>query len=322
MKHILVVYYSQSGEAAAAAKAFAGALTASDAEVTFAPIQPKVDYPYPWRSVRRFFDQMPEAVLGLPPPIHAPPFDPRKRYDLIVIACPIWFLSPAPAMQGFFESSHAAVLQGAEVVTITVSRAMWQQGSEALKRRLAAAKAVHLGNIVVTHQGSPLATLVSTPRALLFGRRDRLMGVFPEAGVAKDDVARVGALGAVAAKRLAAGHAPGTPLLKGEPAVKVKRWLVVPELLAWYGFYGWAAAIRWLGKIHPAARAAGVYAFALFLVCLILVGLPVALLGTLVTYPLIRPWLNGYVRRLAAPTGEESSPETNEAVPEKSPASP
>lgn len=322
MKHILVVYYSQSGEAAAAAKVFAGALAASGAEVTFAPVQPKVDYPYPWRSVRRFFDQMPEAVLGLPPSIHAPQFDPRKRYDLIVIACPIWFLSPAPAMQGFFESSYAGVLQGAEIVTITVSRAMWQQGSTALKRRLAAAKAVHLDNIVVTHQGSPLATLVSTPRALLFGRRDRLMGVFPKAGVAEDDMARVGALGAAAAKRLGAGHEPGASLLRGEPAVKVKRWLVIPELLAWYCFYAWAAAIRWLGKIHPAARAAGVYAFALFLVSLILVGLPVALLGTLVTYPLIRHWLNGYVRRLAAPTGEESSAGINEAIPEKSPASP
>lgn len=322
MKHILVVYYSQSGEAAAAAKAFAGALAVSGDEVTFAPVEPKVDYPYPWRSVRRFFDQMPEAVLGLPPLIHAPQFDPRKRYDLILIACPIWFLSPAPAMRGFLESPYAVVLEGAEVVTITVSRAMWQQGSEALKRRLAAAKAVHVDNIVVTHQGSPLATLVSTPRTLLFGKRDRLMGVFPEAGVAENDMARVAALGAVAAKRLAAGHAPGAPLLAGEPAVKVKRWLVVPELLAWYGFYAWATFIRWLGKIHPAARAVGVYAFALFLVCLILVGLPVALLGTLITYPLIRHWLNRYVRRLAAPTGEEPSVGNNEAIPEKSPASP
>jgi hypothetical protein len=148
------------------------------------------------------------------------------------------------------------------------------------------------------------------------------MGVFPKAGVAEDDMARVGALGAAAAGRLAAGHRPGASLLRGEPAVKVKRWLVVPELLAWYCFFGWATFIRGLGKIHPAARAAGVYAFALFLVCLILVGLPVALLGTLVAYPLLRHWLNGYVRRLAAPTGEASAVAISEAIPEKSPASP
>lgn len=303
MKQILVLYYSQSGETAAAASVFAAKLAQSGAEVTLASVESGVDYPFPWGSIRRFFDQMPEAMLGLPPQVRVPPFDPQRRYDLVIIACPIWFLSPAPVLQGFFESSHAAVLEGAEVLTITVSRAMWQQGSEALKRRLATARAMHVDNIVVTHQGSPLATLVSTPRTLLFGRRDRLMGVFPEAGVSAEDMARVAELGAAAAAGLQRVRSPGASLLAGQPAVKVKRWLVVPELLAWYCFFAWATAIRRLGGIHPAFRAIGVYGFAVFLVLLIIFALPLVLVGQWLLSPFIKHRVDAYVSRLEAPTG-------------------
>ena len=61
---------------------------------------------------------------------------------------------------------------------------MWQRASMAMKQLLAAAGASHCDNVAVTHQGSPLVTLISTPRALLSGKRDRLLGVFPSAGVA------------------------------------------------------------------------------------------------------------------------------------------
>jgi hypothetical protein len=304
MKRILVLFYSQSGETDRVAKLFGGELESAGHDVTLEALHPVPEFPYPWGSIRRFFDTMPETVVGDPPPIQTPQFDPAVRYDLIVIAFPVWFLSPALAIQGFFRTPQAAVLRGANVMTISVSRAMWQQGSEAMKRLLAAAGATHSDSVVVTHQGSPIATLISTPRALLSGKRDPLMGVFPEAGVAADDLARVRHLGKVTAERLNEEGAPGASLLKGEPAVTVKRWLVVPELLAWYCFYGSARLIRALGRIGPGPRAAGVWGFALFLVALILIALPVGLLGTLLAYPFIRPWLSAYAARLAAPTGE------------------
>jgi hypothetical protein len=306
MNRIIIIYYSQSGEVAQVAKLFATQLELPGAELTFAAIRPKADYPYPWRSVGRFFDVMPECVLGRPPQIHVPQFDPVTRFDLVVIAYPVWFLSPALPIQGFFESSHAAVLRDAEVITISVSRAMWQQASVAIKRLLAAAGAVHCDNIVVTHQGSSLLTLISTPRALLFGRRDRLLGVFPHVGVSENDLTRVSALGAVVARRLSTGRLTGASLLRGKPAVRVNRWLVVPELLAWYCFYAWAVMIPLLGRVHSRLRVLGVYGFTLFLVGLILLGLPLAALGTWVAYPAIRHRLNRYISSLAAPTGEET----------------
>lgn len=315
-RRILILYYSQSGEVARIADTFAAELRAAGAEVTREALHPQIEYPFPWRSVRRFFDAMPESILGLPPPVYKPQFDPAAPYDLVVIAYPVWFLSPAPPVQAFFRTSAAAVLKGADVITVSVSRSMWHNASETMKRLLAAAGAHHRDNIVVTHQGSSLATLISTPRALLSGRRDSLMGVFPPAGVGEHDLARVRGLARVVAGRLAATSVlPAGPLLRGEPAVAIKRWSVVPELLAWYCFYGWAVALRALGRVHAGLRALGVYAFAVFLVCLILLGLPVTVLGAWLLSPIVGHRLNARVTRLAAPSGFARPPAAAEPDP-------
>jgi hypothetical protein len=307
MNRVLVVYYSQSGEVAQVARLFADQLESVGAALTVEAIRPEADYPFPWRSLYRFFDTMPECLLGEAPPIRPLGVDPLARFDLIVIAYPVWFLSPALPMQAFFKSANAAALRGTDVITISISRAMWQRASETMKGLLAAAGANHCDNVVVTHQGSPLLTLISTPRALLFGRRDRLLGVFPRAGVSERDLARVRWLGSVAASRLAARVA-GAPMLRGEPAVTVNRRLAVPELLAWYCFRGWAALLGRLGSVHAGLRVLGVYGFAVFLVGLVLIGLPLVLLGVLLAYPMIAYRLRAYVARLAAPTGELAKP--------------
>jgi hypothetical protein len=307
VSRILVIHYSQSGEVERAAEAFVGPLEMEGHEVTFAPISPMATYPFPWRSVRRFFDAMPESVLGVPPEVQPPAFDPAERYDLVILAYPVWFLSPAPAIQGLLQMPHAAVLRDTDVVTLTVCRSMWQRASERMKTLLVAVGARHIDNVVVTHQGSPLATFVSTPRALLFGKRDRLMGIFPEAGASNDDLERVRRLGEVAASALGRDRRPGTSLLEGEPAVRVVRWLIVPELFASYVFVGWASAIRRLGAIHLGLRAIGVYGFAFALVLMILVVLPVTIVGTAIVSPLLRARIESRAARLAAPTGETRS---------------
>ncbi len=307
MKRILLLFYSQSGEADRAATIFREEMAAAGHSVTAEALRPAADYPYPWRSIRRFFDVMPETQLGEPPPIRPPAFDPAAAYDLVILVVPVWFLSPALPIQGFFRTPQAAVLRGRPVMTVTVSRAMWQQGSETLKRLLAAAGARHIDNVVITHRGSPVATLVSTPRTLLSGRGGRLAGVFPEAGVAEEDRNRLRYLAKVAAERLNALDTIDGSLLAGEPAVAVRRWLIGPELLGWYAFHGWAHLIRAAGRLGDAPRAAGVWGFAVFLVAMILVGLPLTLIGTPILYVAARPWLARRAARLSAPTGEASA---------------
>jgi len=307
MKRILLLFYSQSGEAGRAAAIFREEMAEAGHPVTIEALQPATDYPYPWRSIRRFFDVMPETQLGQPPPIRPPAFDPSAAFDLVILVVPIWFLSPALPIQGFFRTPQAAVLRGRPVMTVTVSRAMWQQGSETLKRLLAAAGARHIDNVVITHRGSPVATLVSTPRTLLSGRGGRLAGIFPEAGVAEEDHDRLRRLAKVAASRLRTAESVSTSLLAGEPAVAVRRWLIGPELLGWYAFHGWAHLIRAAGRVGTAPRAVFVWGFALFLLAMILAGLPLTLIGTPILYLAARPWLARQAARLSAPTGEASA---------------
>ena len=308
MKTALVIYYSQSGESAQVARIFADELEASGAKITIEALRPVTDYPYPWRSIRRFFDAMPECVLRQPAQIEALHFDPPTRFDLVVLVYPVWFLTPAPPMQSFFTSSHASTLLNTDVITICVSRAMWQQASEWMKVMLAKAGAIHCDNIVVTHQGSPLLTLISTPRALLFGKRDVFLKIFPQVGVSAADLDRVRELGAVAAERLGTGRSTGTSLLRGERALTVNRWFIAPELLAWYCFSAWAVLIQQFGRMDAVLRGFAVYAFSAFLVGLILIGLPLALLATLLLYPALKHRLDSYSFRLAAPTGEQRMP--------------
>jgi hypothetical protein len=85
--------------------------------------------------------------------------------------------------------------------------------------------------------------------------------------------------------------------------VAIERWSVIPELLAWYCFRGSARAIRALGRVHAGLRAAGICVFAVFLVALIVVGLPATVLVAWLISPFTRRRLGDYVARLAAPTG-------------------
>src|ERR1019366_6369147 len=89
MDRVLVLYYSQSGEVADIASLFAAELSRTGAEVTVERLNPEIPYPYPWRSIRRFFDAMPESVLGLPPPNRLVGYDPTSRSA--------WWFWPTPS---------------------------------------------------------------------------------------------------------------------------------------------------------------------------------------------------------------------------------
>jgi hypothetical protein len=142
---------------------------------------------------------------------------------------------------------------------------------------------------------------------LLFGKRDRLLGVFPTAGVADKDLERIRLLASVVARRLTAGRHGTRSFLDGEPAVTVTRWLAVPELLGWYCFRGSAHVIRCFGSIHRGLRTVAVLGFAVFLVLLILFALPVGVLGTFIARPFIRKRLNGYLKSLEGPANDFTS---------------
>jgi hypothetical protein len=305
---VWVAYYSQAGDAAAVARAVSEPFQAAGHEVVIERIRVVEDYPFPWRSLFRFFSVLPESLLGPPPPVYPIALDLRTPLDLVILVYQVWFLSPSLPVQGFLASPSAEVLGGRELLTVSVSRNMWVSGFQRMKRWIRECGAVHLDHISVTHQGPPWATFVTEPRAALSGRRDPFW-FFPAAGVGEAALEHVRCLGALAcerwSQRLAADRAP---LLAGVEAAHIHPRYLLPECVGWYLFMAWAHLLKRLGRPGSAARNVGIVGFIPFLVVAIAVGIPLLWLGALVLRPVVRPAMEAYARKIAAPAGAAMTP--------------
>jgi hypothetical protein len=301
---VLMIYFSQSGDAMRVTQALADSLAGPEVEIVQECIQPIRPYPYPWGNVFKFFDVLPECQLGPAPAVLRPAFDPDGHYDLVVLVYQVWFLAPSLPVQGFLASPAARVLSGRKVLTVSVSRNMWQSASEAMKQHLRDLGALHIDNIVVTHQGPPWATFITAPRLLLFGKKDPFWKIFPPAGLAKEELDRVRRLGGAVRKRSELVSQPGPlSLLRGMGAVDVNRRYLIPELLGYYLFRGWARILRLLGRFGWGPRYAGIAAFMLFLATVVAFGIPVVILLSTVFFPLVRKLTGAYAEQLAEPSG-------------------
>ncbi len=303
MKRVLVVYYSQSGEVRRAVEALMEPLRAEGVDLTWSPIVPRVEYPFPWRNVHRFFNEMPECVVGDSPEIAPPAFSPEDPFDLIVLAYPVWFLSPAPPVQSFFRTEHARVFRGRKTLTLTVCRNMWNQAYLKMKGLLAEAGAVHIDNIVATHQGPVWATFITTFRSLLTGKRNRLWGVMPSPGIDDRQLQRLRLLGEAIARQSGALDSPhAQSLLRGLDAAKVNGRYVIAEYVAARVFPFWARVIRRFGRPDRPLRHVGIFLFIHFLLLMIVVGIPLTIVTLPVVYPFVRGRMTAYIAELKQPT--------------------
>ena len=177
MTKILVIYYSQSGSVWQAAQSLLSPLESlSDIEITWQKISPEVDYSYPWK-LYQFFDVFPECINQEVSAIKTPNFDPNEQFDLVVLAYQVWYLAPSLPIQGFLKSEYAKVLKNTKIITLICCRNMWHSASEIMKNMIKDVGGIHIDNIVVTHQGSPLITFITTPRMVLTGKKDSLRGL-------------------------------------------------------------------------------------------------------------------------------------------------
>ena len=305
MKRILVLEYSQSGDVSKAATAFMAPFSRPGVQVHRERIQPVVPFPYPWGSVFRLFSIFPECFIASSETILPLSFQPDDRFDLVILAYQVWHLTPSIPIQAFFRSPYAQALRDTPVITLCVSRNMWHSASERIKVLLRNLAAIHLDNVVLTHQGPPFSTFVSVPRALLYGKRDRLWGIFPSAELSPRELDRMTRLGGVVADRLNDIRPPYRPLLVGQSAVEVKWRYILPEIGGSYLYGAAAQVVARIGHRSPRLRRLSISLFAFLTFLVIGLGLPLFLLVELLFYPLFCRLLRGYAQRLAAPSGSE-----------------
>jgi hypothetical protein len=303
MIRVLLIYYSQSGDGERVARVVTETLKGSDVHLTVESLQPLTPYPFPWKSIRRFFNVFPECHWGPLPDLKPLTFEPHQRFDLVVLIYQVWFLAPSLPVQSFLRSDAARVLTDKKVLTITVSRNMWHSASETMKALLRKIGARHIDNVVLTHAGPVWATFVSTPRALLFGKTEGFWGIFPPAGIGPAELHRVKHFcNLILSRRERLLRPDNPPLLSGEGAVKVENRYVLVERLGWYCFRAWGRVILMLERGGEFFRMLGVYSFVVFLVGIILIGIPVTMIARLLLHPVLSRWTTSYVQRLKLPS--------------------
>jgi hypothetical protein len=301
---VLVIHFSQTGQLTRAAEAMVAPLTQHPAfEVVWGRLEPATPFPFPWRLLR-FFDTFPECVQLDAPPLKSVGFDPDARYDLIILAYTVWFLSPALPVTAFLQSEAARVLKGKPVITLIACRNMWLSAQETVKGLLAARGARLIDNVVLTDPGPPWSTFVTTPRWMLTGKKDRFLGILPAPGIAEQDIAAAARFGRalIEARHLIQSGAAG-PLLSGLGAVRVNPAYIASERIAHRSFRIWGGWLRALGRPGAVLRRLVLLVYILFLVTMILTVLPIGVIVRAILRPLTRERIAREVARLEAPSG-------------------
>ena len=302
-KRVLVVSYSQSGQLARLKESFLRDIRGTAGiEVDDVVLQPAQPFAFPWRFLP-FFDAFPETVHLQPAPIE-PPQLAHERYDLVVIAYSVWFLSPAQPITAFLQSAAAQrVLRDTPVITLIGCRNMWLMAQEKMKRFLADAGARLVGNVVKIDQCGSAASFITTPLWMFTGKRQAVHWL-PPAGISEAEIADAARFGQRTAEALQHDETLDKTLLQHMGAVKINEKLMSSERVGHRSFLVWGKLVMAAGRVSPLLRRLVLCVYIVFLLGMILTVVPIgALLKTLLA-PLRREQMQREREYYAAPSGE------------------
>lgn len=306
MTRILVLYYSQTGQLTRAVQSMLRPLAGrADVEIVWQNLEPVEPFPFPWGFLR-FFDTFPECVALDAPPIRPVNFSRDAHFDLVVLAYQVWFLSPSLPVTAFLKSAAATVLKDTPVITFIACRNMWLSAQDKMKTMLQDVGARHVDNVVLTDQGPPWATFITTPRWVLTGKKNGFLGIFPPAGVSEAEITAAARFGRALADALPLLQSTRGPLLSGLAAVKVIRGYVTGEKIVHRSFRIWGGLLRAIGKPGNPLRRLVLVAYIAFLVSMILTVMPISVIVRALLRPLLRKQLDAEVARLEAPSGSST----------------
>ena len=287
-KRILAIYYTQSGQLTQIVDNFTAPFIAAGYAVEKVKVDALPGFGFPW-TAKRFFDAMPESVLGIPAVLA--PFELKEdSYDLIIFAYQPWYLSPStPANAILQDPAFKKLARNTPVVTLIGARNMWLKAQERVKNALREAGAHLVGNIVLVDKNSNLVSGVTILYWMLTGKKDKMWGVFPTPGVADKDIDEVKVFGGTVLQYLSGNNLPALQAaLVAQKAVEVKSNLMFIEPRATKLFSIWANFI-----IKRKNRQAWLVVFKYYLLIALFVIAPVVLIiNTLLFKPFLSKSIN------------------------------
>jgi len=292
MKNVLVVYYSQSGQLLEIAKNVTKELRESEeVNLSFYEIKLKEDFPFPW-SKNEFYDAFPETFLQIPSELtdlENPVL--QQKYDLIIFAYQVWYLSPSIPANSFLKSEIAKkLLKNTPVITLIGARNMWIQAQEKVKKLLVDVNAQLVGHIALVDRHINHISVITIVHWMFNGDKNkRFLGLFPKPGVSQKDIDESVKFSPIILMHLLQNKYDTlqSNLLK-LGAVKIKPFLVLVDKRANVIFSKWANFIVSKGRAKGAERRSLVMLFSRYLMFAIWCIAPIVFVLFLLSYlPLI-----------------------------------
>ncbi len=246
MKNVIVIYYTQSGQLEKIARNIARPLLNDEAiSVTFYNIEMEKPFPFPW-SKADFFNAFPESFLQIPAPIQQPPQElSEKKYDLVILAYQVWYLTPSIPVNSFLSSEFGQyIVKNTPVVTVIGARNMWVMAQEKMKHILKNANAKLVGNIALVDRHINHISVITIVHWMFTGKQTKYLGIFPKPGVSDDEITNSSKFGEIILKHLKMNQLDSLQNeLVSNDAVEIRPFLIEMDKKANKMFTKWAGFI-------------------------------------------------------------------------------
>lgn len=278
MKKILVIHYSQTGQLTSVLNSILTPLKAdASVSITYEELKPLKPFPFPWTS-KEFFDAFPESVLETPIEMQPLKVNTAEQFDLIILGCQVWFLSPSQPLTGFLKGKEGAqLLNGKNVVTVSASRNMWLNAQESVKLMLKNAGAKLVGNIALIDRAPNLVSVATIVGWLFYNKKEKYFGILPPSGISGKDITEASRFGTTILEALNKNELVNLQsTLVAQGGVMMVKTLVNLELRAKLIFRKWAQFISAKGGPGDPNRRVRTKIFAWYLPIGLLVLSPIA----------------------------------------------
>ena len=284
---ILVVSYSQSGQLTEIVSNFMKPFIAQPDKFALYShvIVPEPAFPFPWTS-ETFYDAFPESVSETPVKLNEFPTELKQKYDLILLAYQVWYLSPSIPITSFLMSDDfLRCAENTPVFSINGCRNMWYKAHDRISYFIEKAKGTHIGHLVLFDKAQNLISVVTIIYWMLNGKKDNYLGIFPKPGVSDQDIQQAEIFGKILVEHFPDQLNEVQIKIVEQGGVRVIPHLMSMEKKAKRLFQIWAKFVRKKGEAGNPKRQFRLKLFKYYLLFMIYFVSTIAMLLFYLFYP-------------------------------------